>query len=63
MYGHEEFAAGYFDLNRKQIFYAEGGRSGSRSSEGVYWYPCREDAEEALRKVISVSNALHATSY
>ena len=51
--------AGYRDDEHKVIFYAERGRRGKQNAQGVWWYPSQDDADESLRKVITISAMIH----
>ena len=47
--------AGYFDQEENIFYYAEKGPLSKVSDQGVCWYPTREAAEDAIRRVLAVA--------
>ena len=47
--------AAYYDSDNRVVFYAERGPSGLLSNQGIWWYPSRRAAEEAIRRAMIVT--------
>ena len=54
-HGNMMYTAGFKNVETREIFYAERGRLGSLSTEGVWWYRSEKDALAALDHVIIVA--------
>ena len=48
------YTAAYYDNDERVLHYAERGPSSRLSKQGVYWYPNRRAAEEAIRRAMIV---------
>jgi hypothetical protein len=55
--------AAYYDAQEKVVYYSERGPSSRVSRQGVYWYPSSQEAEEAIRHAVYVSQQQHGRNF